>query len=142
MLPLRIAYAILDRYPPRILHGGSPLMPGGGKATIPRSPRRRRFPPSRLLPEGARTMWSYTELADPRWSNLSVVFQLRHPQSSASRFKEQMGGIFNPSGWGAYFRSGASFVKRADVEVWRLRCNFEVFTDEHSLDPRNSGAAS
>jgi len=83
----------------------SPLCPEGA------------FSPSRLLPEGVLTLWSYTDLADPRWRIGTKYLQLRQEKNSASQFKEQMAGIFNPSGWGAYFRSGHLFVKRASVEA-------------------------
>lgn len=118
------------------------VMAGGGRAILPFAPKAP-FSPSRLLPEGVLTLWSYTDLADPRWSIGTRYFQLRQAKNSASRFKEQMGGIFNPSGWGAYFRSGHLFVKKVDVEAGAkypdFGCNFEVFTDEHSLELETLG---
>lgn len=118
------------------------VMAGGGKAILPFPPKAP-FSTGRILPEGVFTLWSYTDLADPRWRIGTRYLQLRQAKNSASRFKEQMGGIFNPSGWGAYFRSGHLFVKRADVEVGAKYpdsgCNFEVFTDEHSLELETLG---
>jgi len=64
-------------------------------------------------------------------------------RNSASRFKEQMAGIFNPSGWGAYFRDGHLFVKKVHVEAGAkypdYGCNFEIYTDPYSLELETLG---
>ena len=65
------------------------------------------------------------------------------PSNCAGPFKEQMGGIFNPFGWGAYFRRGHRFIKKAKVEKNArypdFGCNFEVYTDTHSLELETLG---
>lgn len=118
------------------------VMAGGGKAVLPFPPKAP-CSPARLLPEGVLTLWSYTDLADPRWRIGTKYLQLHQQKNSASRFKEQMGGIFNPSGWGAYFRSGHLFVKRAAVETGAkypdFGCNFETYTDDNSLELETLG---
>lgn len=118
------------------------VMAGGGKAILPFAPKAP-FSPSRLLPEGVLTLWSYTDLADPRWKIGTKYLQLRQEKNSASRFKEQMAGIFNPSGWGAYFRGGHLFVKKASVEGGAkypdYGCNFEIYTDPNSLELETLG---
>jgi hypothetical protein len=118
------------------------VMVGGGRAILPFAPKAP-FSPSRLLPEGVLTLWSYTDLADPRWRIGTKYLQLRQEKNSASQFKEQMAGIFNPSGWGAYFRSGHLFVKRASVEAGAkypdYGCNFEIYTDRNSLELETLG---
>ena len=118
------------------------VMAGGGKAILPLPPR---APVSsdRLLPEGVLALWSYTDLADPRWRIGTKYIQLYQDGNSASKFKEQMTGIFNPFGWGAYFRNGHLFVKKARVETGAkypdFGCNFEIYTDSHSLELESLG---
>jgi hypothetical protein len=118
------------------------VMAGGGRAILPFAPKAP-LSTSRLLPEGVLTLWSYTDLADPRWRIGTKYLQLRQEKNSASRFKEQMAGIFNPSGWGAYFRSGHLFMKKAHVEAGAkypdYGCNFEIYTDQNSLELETLG---
>ncbi len=118
------------------------VMAGGGKAILPLPPH---APVSveRLLPEGVLALWCYTDLADPRWRIGTNYIQLHQERNSASKFKEQMTGIFNPFGWGAYFRNGHLFVKKANVETGEkypdFGCNFEIYTDAHSLELETLG---
>lgn len=118
------------------------VMAGGGKAILPLPPR---APVSKdkLLPEGVLVLWSYTDLGDPRWSIGTKYIQLRQEDNPAFRFREQMGGIYNPFGWGAYFRQGHLFVKRADVykgsKYPDFGCNFEIYTDPSSLELETLG---
>lgn len=58
-------------------------------------------------------MWSFTDFADPRWVLGTCYIQLQQLTHSQGRFKEQMGGIYNSAGWGAYFCRSDLFVKRA-----------------------------
>lgn len=118
------------------------VMAGGGKAILPLPPR---APVSadRLLPEGVLAIWCYTDLADPRWRIGTKYIQLHQERRSTGQFKEQMCGIFNPFGWGAYFRSGHLFVKKANVvkgaKYPDFGCNFEVYTDSNSLELETLG---
>ncbi|HEY5214689.1 MAG TPA: hypothetical protein VIJ38_16865 [Acidobacteriaceae bacterium] len=118
------------------------VMAGGGTAILPLPPKAP-FSAGRLLPEGVLALWCYTDLADPRWSIGTKYIQLHQARNSASKFKEQMIGIFNPSGWGAYFRSGHLFVKKVNVETGAkypdFGCNFEMYTDVHSLELETLG---
>jgi hypothetical protein len=118
------------------------VMAGGGKAILPLPPRAP-FSSDRLLPEGVLALWCYTDLADPRWRIGTKYIQLYQDGNSASKFKEQMIGIFNPLGWGAYFRNGHLFVKKANVETGSkypdFGCNFELYTDPHSLELETLG---
>ena len=117
-------------------------MAPGGKAILP-------FPPKapaskdRLLPQGVLALWSYTDLTDPRWTIGSKYIQLEHDASPTGRFKEQMSGIYNPSGWGAYFRSGNLFVKRSKVQREAsypdCGCNFEIYTEPGFLELETLG---
>jgi len=65
---------------------------------------------------GPMTLWSFTDLADPRleiWHRIHTVEANR--ANPPGRFREQMTGIYNPAGWGAYFCNGTLFAKRAVV---------------------------
>ena len=118
------------------------VMAGGGRAILP-LPARAPISADRLSPEGVLALWCYTDLADVRWRLGTRYIQLHQAKYPASRFKEQKGGIFNPFGWGAYFRSNHLFVKKASVEKGARYpdsgCNFEVYTDEHSLELETLG---
>ena len=118
------------------------VMAGGGKAILPLPPRAP-VAADRLLPEGVLALWCYTDLADPRWRIGTKYIQLHQEQNPASRFKEQMTGIYNPFGWGAYFRRGHLFVKRAEVrrnaKYPDFGCNFETYTDPSSLELETLG---
>jgi len=95
------------------------------------------------LPVGVLSIWSYTDLADPRWVLGTSYIQLRQSASPASRFKEQMGGVYNSSGWGAYFAQGYLFIKRAAVITGAhypdFGCNCEVFTNPDFLELETLG---
>jgi len=118
------------------------VMAGHGKAILPLPPR---APVSadRLLPEGVLALWCYTDLADPRWKIGTKYIQLYQARNPASKYKEQMTGIYNPFGWGAYYRKGHLFVKKAKVERNAIYpdfgCNFEIYTDAHSLELETLG---
>ncbi len=118
------------------------VMASGGTAILPLPPRAR-MSPARLLPEGVFALWSYTDLADPRWKITTNYIQLRQAVNCTGEFKEQMGGIFNPNGWGAYFRRGHLFIKKTKVEKNAkypdFGCNFELYTDPYSLELETLG---
>jgi hypothetical protein len=118
------------------------VMAGGGRAILPLPPRAP-VAKDRLLPEGVIALWSYTDLADPRWKIGTKYIQLQQESNPAGRFNEQMGGIYNPFGWCAYFRKGHLFVKKAEVHKGAkypdFGCNCEVFTDRNSLELETLG---
>ncbi len=118
------------------------VMAGSGKAILPLPPRAP-VAADRLLPEGVLALWCYTDLADPRWRIGTKYIQLHQGKNHACRFKEQMTGIYNPFGWGAYFRQGHLFVKRAEVrrnaKYPDFGCNFETYTDPYSLELETLG---
>lgn len=118
------------------------VMAGGGRAILPLPPRAP-VAKDKLLPEGVLALWSYTDLADPRWKIGTKYIQLLQANNPASTFREQMGGIYNPYGWGAYYRQGHLFVKRSkvlrDVTYPDFGCNFEIYTDPFSLELESLG---
>ncbi|MGA8620297.1 MAG: hypothetical protein WB660_17465 [Candidatus Sulfotelmatobacter sp.] len=121
----------------------SPTMMGsGGRAILPLSSRIA-MDKDHYLPVGVFGIWSFTDFADPRWVLGTAYIQLRHISNPLGRFKEQMGGIYNSAGWGAYFRQGYLFVKRAAVisgaQYPDFGCNFEVFTNSDFIELETLG---
>jgi hypothetical protein len=118
------------------------VMEGGGRAILPLPPRQA-MSKQHLLPEGVMALWSYTDLADTRWKFGARYLQLTTEVLPVARFREQMIGIYNPSGWAAYFRTGHLFVKRAAVEPGRtypdFGCNFETYTEPGFLELETLG---
>ncbi len=118
------------------------MMRGGGRAILPLSPRIA-MDKDHYHSVGAFGIWSFTDFADPRWVFGTSFIQLRQLPRPTGRFKEQMGGIFNAWGWGAYYRNGFLFVKRADViggaTYPDFGCNFQVFTNHEFLELETLG---
>lgn len=118
------------------------VMAGGGRAILPLPPRAP-VAKDRLLPEGVMALWSYTDLADPRWKIGTKYIQLWQEGNPVGRFNEQMGGIFNSAGWCAYFRESHLFVKKTEVyknaNYPDFGCNCEVYTDRNSLELETLG---
>jgi len=121
----------------------SPTMMGAGGRVILPLPPRIAMDQDHLLPVGVFGIWSFTDLADPRWVLGTAYLQLRQLANPQGRFQEQMGGIYNPAGWGAYFRQGYLFVKRAAViggaQYPDFGCNFEVFTNPDFIELETLG---
>jgi hypothetical protein len=118
------------------------MMRAGGRVILPLPPRIG-MDKDHLLPVGVFGVWSFTDLADPRWVLGTSYIQLRHLADPQGRFQEQMGGIYNSAGWGAYFRQGYLFVKRAAVMRGApypdFGCNFEVFTNPDFIELETLG---
>jgi hypothetical protein len=118
------------------------MMAPGGRAILPLPPKAP-LDLQHLLPVGLFALWSYTDFADPRWRLGTKYIQLKQDAHPAGHFREQMGGIFNPAGWGAYFREGHLFVKHvAIVEGSRYPdygCNFELYSDPEFLELETLG---
>ena len=132
-----------DDTQPTTLAPWSPTMMGaGGRAILPLSPRIA-MDKDHYLPVGVFGIWSFTDFSDPRWMFGTDYVQLRHLTHPQGRFKEQMGGIYNSAGWGAYFRQGYLFVKRAavisDARYPDFGCNFEVFTNPAFIELETLG---
>jgi hypothetical protein len=118
------------------------VMEGGGRAILPLPPRQA-MSKQHLLPEGVIGLWSYTDLADTRWKFGTRYVQLTTETAPETRFREQMLGLYNPSGWAAYFRNSHLFVKRATVEPGKtypdFGCNFETYTEPGFLELETLG---
>jgi hypothetical protein len=113
------------------------MMRAGGRAILPLPPRVA-MDADHFQSVGPMTLWSFTDFADTRWSFGTEFIQLCHEANPRGRFPEQMTGIFNPAGWGAYYANATVFMKRAtplaNARYPDFGCNFEVFTNPEFLE--------
>jgi hypothetical protein len=118
------------------------MMRAGGRAILPLPPRAA-MDQDHFQSVAPLTLWSFTDFADSRWTLGTDFIQLRQQQNPTGRFREQMTGIYNPAGWGAYFSLGTLFVKTAPVITGAAYpdygCNFEVFTNPDFLELETLG---
>jgi hypothetical protein len=118
------------------------MLRAGTRAILPLSARVA-MDTNHYLPVGVLSIWSYTDFADPRWRLGTSYIQLQQSTNPRGRFKEQMAGIYNSSGWGACFCDGSLFIKRADViggaQYPDFGSNFEVFTNPEFLELETLG---
>lgn len=118
------------------------MLRAGGRAILPFAPRAA-MDKEHYLPVGSLALWSYTDFADPRWKLGTEYIQLVQQSKPNGRFQEQMIGIFNPAGWGAYFWDNNLFVKRSPVIFGAsypdFGCNFELFTNRDFLEVETLG---
>ncbi|HVO61554.1 MAG TPA: hypothetical protein VMT53_11500 [Terriglobales bacterium] len=132
----------LDRDATELAPWTPTMMRAGGRAILPLPPRAA-MDTEHYLSVGPLTLWSFTDLADRRWRFGTEFIQLAQSTAPAARFEEQMTGIFNPSGWGAYFTNATLFVKRAPVVAGAtypdFGCNFEVFSNREFLELETLG---
>ena len=131
-----------DARPTTLAPWSPTMMRAGGRVILPLPPRIA-MDQDHLQPVGVFGIWSFTDFADPRWVLGTAYLQLRQLANPRGRFQEQMGGIYNPAGWGAYFRQGSLFVKRAaaigGVQYPDFGCNFEVFTNPDFIELETLG---
>ncbi len=113
------------------------MMRGQGRAILPLPPRHA-MDTEHFQSVGPFTLWSFTDLADSRWILGTEFIQLRQQQKPKGRFAEQMTGIFNSAGWGAYYSGGTLFIKYAmpisGARYPDFGCNFEIFTNPDFLE--------
>jgi len=113
------------------------MMRPGGRAILPLPPRAA-MDADHFQSVGPMTLWSFTDLKDPRWIFGTDFIQLLQASNPQTRFPEQMTGIFNPAGWGAYYSRGVLFIKRAEpvanARYPDFGCNFEIFTNPEFLE--------
>jgi hypothetical protein len=131
-----------DRQATQLAPWAISMMAPGGRAILPLPPKAP-LDMQHLLPVGLFALWSYTDFADPRWRLGTKYIQLRQEAHPTGRFREQMGGIFNPAGWGAYLREGHLFMKRVSILAGARYpdhgCNFELYSDPEFLELETLG---
>ncbi len=141
---VRITHRIAnhDSRPTTLAPWSPTMMAPGGRAILPLSPRIA-MDTDHYQPVGSFGIWSFTDFADPRWVFGTQYIQLRQLANPQGRFNEQMGGIYNSAGWGAYYLDGHLFIKRAPVipgaHYPDFGCNFEVFTNPDFLELETLG---
>jgi hypothetical protein len=118
------------------------MMKPGGRAILPLPPRAA-MDKDHFQSVGPLALWSFTDFADSRWVLGTEYVQLQQQTNPTGRFPEQMTGVFNPAGWGAYFLNGTVFLKTAPVTRGAaypdFGCNFEVFTNPEFLELESLG---
>jgi len=114
-------------------------MAAGGVAILPLPPRAPHSPAT-LLPVGQLTLWSYTDLTDPRWTLGARYVLLRQDASQATYQKI---GAHVSQGWAAYARDGDLFVKafRPDPAATYpdRNSNVELFVNSQMLELETLG---
>ena len=114
------------------------VMAPGGRAIVPQEP----FVPhaDNCLPVRPLVLWSYTDMADPRFTWGSRYIQLRQDPAMASF---QKFGCLNTRGWAAYVLGDTVFLKRYGGDLERPYadhgCNTEVFTNADMLELETLG---
>jgi hypothetical protein len=118
------------------------MMKAGGRAILPLPPRAA-MDKDHFQSVGPLTLWSFTDFADSRWVLGTEYVQLHQQTNPTGRFSEQMTGVYNPAGWGAYFWNGTLFLKSAPVITGApypdFGCNFEIFTSPDFLELESLG---
>jgi hypothetical protein len=131
-----------DHRPTKLAPWAPTMMRPGGRAVLPLPPRAA-MDKDHFLSVGPLALWSFTDLADPRWIFGTEYIQLKQQPPAKFRFQEQMTGLLNPAGWGAYFCSGTLFTKSASLVPGAsypdFGCNFEVFTNFDFLELETLG---
>ncbi len=114
------------------------VMANDGRAIIPQEPFQSHE--ENMLPVRPLVLWSYTDMADPRWIWGSKYIQLK--QDSGANSSQKL-GILNTLGWAGYYLKGELFVKRygydPGTEYVDLGCNTEVYTDRDILEIETLG---
>ncbi len=114
------------------------VMAPGGEAVFPMEPFTPH--PKALLPARPLVLWSYTNMADPRWTWGEREIRLRQdPEASAP----QKAGFLNRQGWIAYLLNREVFIKRhpysPEATYTDMGCNTEVFTNRDMLELESLG---
>lgn len=113
------------------------VMAPGGECIFPQEP----FQPhsENFLPVRPLVLWSYTDMADPRWTWGTRTVRLRQTTNS----QPQKVGTLVKAGCVAYANHGECFFKRFPYEEGApyadFGCNFETFTRHDMLEVESVG---
>jgi len=118
---------------------GLTMMKPGGTAILPHSlDRLEQFPPTHML-----ALWSYSRMADPRWTWGDRFILLRQDPTAGT---PQKVGVQIEYGWAAYAVDGQLFVKKINWNDGAVTpdysCNFEIFTNKKFLELETLGPTS
>ncbi|MBN1588769.1 MAG: hypothetical protein JW888_04575 [Pirellulales bacterium] len=126
------------------------VMAPGGKAIFPQEPYSphpdipdyegqvidKKF----YLPQRVLVLWSYTNMADPRWTFLRKYLVLQQDPKATN---PQKIGLSNRQGWGAYLNNGHLYVKKNLYQEGATYpdhgCTFETFTNASMLELEGLG---
>jgi hypothetical protein len=109
------------------------VMAAGGKVVIPLPPRA----PSEgnLLPTGMMGIWTYTDMADARWTWGTKYIMLRQDVKATC---PQKIGLMNTDGWMAYINAGNMFVNKFEyvqgANYPDFGCSVETYTNSDMLE--------
>ncbi len=110
------------------------VMAPGGMAVIPLPPRGPHSDPRNLQPKNLMSMWSYTNLRDPRWTWGERYILLQQSNNE----KPQKVGVLDNEGWVGYCNHGNLFVKTykvlKGVSYPDYNSNVETFTNDQMLE--------
>ena len=126
------------------------VMAPGGKAIFPQEPYSPHpdipdYPGQEIdekyyLPVRNLVLWSYTNLADPRWSFTSKYIILNQDPNA---IRPQKIGLSNEQNWAAYTRNSHLFVKKVVFQPGATYpdngCIFETFTNSDMLELESLG---
>ncbi|HBO43519.1 MAG TPA: hypothetical protein DD670_06230 [Planctomycetaceae bacterium] len=126
------------------------VMAPGGKAIFPQEPYSPHpdipdYPGQVIdkkfyLPQRVLVLWSYTNLADPRWNFLRKYLVLNQDPKATN---PQKIGLSNRQHWGAYLNDGTLYVKTNKYEEGATYpdggCSFETFTNAAMLELESLG---
>ncbi len=114
------------------------VMAAGGRCIVPQEPFRPHT--EDLLPARPLVLWSYTDMADPRWTWGTKYVQLRQDPLNN---KPQKIGVRNTPGWAAYQLGEDLFIKTfpfdPSARYADFGCNNEIFTNEVILEIESLG---
>jgi hypothetical protein len=114
------------------------MNPVGGMAIIPQEPYASHD--QALLPARPLVMWSYTNLADPRWAIGQKYIRLSVDPTNK---ESQKIGVGNKVGWAAFARNGLLFIKRMTYQEGATYPDYgssvEVYTAADFLEVESLG---
>ena len=110
----------------------------GGQAVAPLPPRG--TPEDDLQPTGCVSIWTYTDMSDPRWKwGRKYVFLSQDSEKPEC----QKAGFWVPAGWAAYHSDSTLFIKEFDIKNGELypdrNVNMEFYTDRGLLEIESLG---
>ncbi len=132
---LEIVYRIYNRnlWPVNFSVWALSVMEKNGRIIVPNEPFQSHS--ENLLPARPIVLWSYTDMADPRWTWGSRYIQLKQDPSATT---PQKIGIFNKVGWAAYYLKGNLFIKKfpclESMQYPDFQSNMEVYTDKNIIE--------
>lgn len=123
-------------WPIELASWGLSVMAPGGLEIIP-LPKKTPHPQA-LLPEFPLVTWSYTDLADSRFT-----FGTRHILVQQDKKGPNKLGLTLTTGWAAYLRNGYLFAKSVPYQPGAtypdMGCNYETWTNQDMLEMETLG---